>query len=140
MVLYLDAALAGWGVAVVDEPLVAYVRHPGQLSAEEARFRADLAELFELYRFAQPAAERLRRHRVAAARLSVARAQLRAGLPEQARASIAQARAAQRSRRTRLEGAALIGLSRRPRLLRAVLRGWYALRGVPPTARASESR
>lgn len=140
MVLYLDAAAAGWGVAVVGEPLVAYVRHPGQLSADDTRFREDLAELFELYRFEQPAVERLRRHRVAGARLSVARAHLRAGRPDAARASVAQARDAERSRRTRVEGMALIGLSRRPQLLRAVLRAWYAIRGVPPTTGAWEPR
>ncbi len=133
MVLYLDAAVAGWGVAVVSEPLVSYTRHPGQLSADDLRFRDELAQLFELYRFEAPAVERLRRHRVATTRLSVARAQLKAGDAAAARASVARAQAAERTLRTRAEGAALRALGRRPRLLRAVLRGWYAVRGVPPT-------
>jgi glycosyltransferase involved in cell wall biosynthesis len=134
MVVYLDAAQAGWGVAIVDQVLVSYARHAGQISSDEARFREDLAQLFELYRFDEPAAERLRRRRIADARLSLARTHLKAGAPADVRASVEQARAAQRSARTALEGAALLALSERPGLLRGVLSGWYAVRGVPRTA------
>src|SRR6185312_14680818 len=140
MVLYLDAAAAGWGVAVVDEPLVAYVRHPQQISADEIVFRSDLAELLELYRFDDRAAERLRRRRVAAARLSSARAQLKAGDPAAARASIARARAVARTPRTQAEAALLSLLGRHPGLLRAVLRAWYLVRGVPPTTDTAPTR
>jgi len=140
MVLYLDAAAAGWGVAVVDEPLVAYVRHPQQISADELAFRGDLAELLELYRFDDRAAERLRRRRVATARLSSARAQLKAGDAAGARGSIALARAVAPTPRTRAEARLLALLSRRPGLLRAVLRAWYRVRGVPPTTDTAPTR
>lgn len=140
MVLYLDAASAGWGATVVGETLVTYARHPGQISAENVRFREDLARLFELYDFADPAVERLRRHRVAISRLSLARAQLKAGDVAQARASVARARRAERSRRTLLEAGALSTLGRWPGLLRVTLRAWYAVRGAPPTASIAGSR
>jgi len=134
MVMYLDGAVAGWGVAVVDEPLVSYVRHPGQISAREIRFREDLARLLELYCFDDRATERLRRRRATSAWLSVARAQLKAGDTPAVRASVARADATLRAPRVRAEALALTALSERPRLLRAVLRAWYALRGTPPTS------
>lgn len=133
MVLYLDAASAGWGVAVIDVPLVTYTRHPGQISAKDTQFREDLAQLLELYRFKDPTAERLRRHRLAMTRLSIARAHLKTGHPAKARASVAHARTAERSVRTQVEGMALLALGQRPSLLRATIRAWYAIRGVPPT-------
>ncbi len=140
MVLYLDAAAAGWGVAVVGEPLVAYARHPRQISADEVAFRSDLAELLELYRFDDRAAEQLRRRRVAAARLSSARAQLKSGDTTGARADVARARSIAPTPRTRAEAALLLLLSGRPRLLRAVLRAWYLVRGVPPTTDTAPPR
>jgi glycosyltransferase involved in cell wall biosynthesis len=140
MVLYLDAALAGWGVAVVAEPLVAYVRHPGQISASELRFREDLARLLELYRFDDPAVERLRRRRAASAWLSVARARVKAGEADAARTALVHARGAGDDVRVRAETAALRTLSRRPRLLRLALRAWYAARGIPPTTEAAPPR
>jgi glycosyltransferase involved in cell wall biosynthesis len=140
MVLYLDAALAGWAVVAVTEPLVAYVRHPDQVSAQELRFRTDLARVLELYRFGDTASERLRRQRVARAWLSVARAQLKAGEGLHARASVVSARAADDGPRTRAEAIALRALSHSPRLLRAVLRAWYAVRGMPPTTDAALPR
>jgi glycosyltransferase involved in cell wall biosynthesis len=140
MVLYLDAAAAGWGVTVIEDALVSYARHPGQISADDIRFREDLAELFELYRFDDPEAERLRRHRVAISRLSIARAQLRAGRPADVQTNVSLARGAERTMRTHLEGKALVALCRRPRLLRVVLGSWYAIRGVPPTTSTTETR
>ncbi len=134
LVLYLDAAGAGWGATVVSEALVSYARHAGQISSDEVRFREDLAQLFDLYRFDEPATERLRRRRIADARLSLARTHLKASRLTDVRASVAAARAARRGPRTLLEGAALIALGKRPSLSRAVLGGWYAVRGVPRTA------
>lgn len=135
MVLYLDAALAGWGVAAVDDPLVSYRRHPEQISADDVHFRRDLAQLLGLYRFDDPAAERMRRRRLATTWLSIARSDLRAERPRSARTSIARARAAEKSPHILIEGLALAALSRCPPLLRLALRGWYAVRGVPPTTR-----
>jgi len=140
MVLYLDAALAGWGVAIVAEPLVAYVLHPGQISARELRFREDLARLLGLYRFDDPTVERLRRRRAASAWLSVARARVKAGDGEAARAALAHARAADDDMRVHAEATALRALSRRPRLLRLALCAWYGVRGVPPTTEAAPPR
>jgi glycosyltransferase involved in cell wall biosynthesis len=134
MVLYLDAAAAGWGAAILDAPLVSYARHAGQISSDESRFREDLARLFELYRFDDPSIERLRRYRVASSRLSIARTHLKDGRVTEVRADVRRARAAKRNLRTRFEGMALIAMSRRPRLLRATLRAWYAIGGIPPAA------
>lgn len=139
MVLYLDAALAGWGVASIEVPLVSYVRHPGQISADDTRFRRDLATLFDLYRFDDPVIERLRRSRLASSWLSIARSDLRAGRANEARTSVARARASKRSSRTLAEGAALNALGRSPALLAASLDAWYGLRGVPATS-ATEDR
>ncbi len=137
MVLYLDAALAGWGVASVDAPLVSYGRHPGQISADDTRFRRDLAALFELYRFRDPALERRRRARLAGSWLSIARSDLKGGRTGEARAGVARSRAARRGPRTLAEGAALNALGRSPALLGATLDAWYALRGVPATVEES---
>jgi glycosyltransferase involved in cell wall biosynthesis len=134
MVLYLDAALAGWGVASIDDPLVSYVRHPGQISADDTSFRRDLAALFELYRFGDPALERQRRTRLAGSWLSIARSDLKSGRRAEARAGVARARAARRGARTLAEGAALNALGRSPALLGVTLDAWYGLRGVPATA------
>jgi hypothetical protein len=135
MVLYLDAALAGWAVASIDTPLVSYARHPGQISADDTRFRRDLASLFELYRFDDPRLERQRRARLAGSWLSIARSDLRAGRPSEARVSIARARSAKHGLRTLVEGGALSALGRSPALLDATLGAWYALRGVPVTSK-----
>ncbi len=140
MVLYLDAALAGWGVASIEEPLVSYARHPGQISADDSGFRRDLAALFELYRFDDPALERVRRGRLAACWLSIARSDLRAGRLREARASVARARASRRGVRTLAEGAALNALARSPTLLGATVEAWYALRGVPATSAGENKR
>jgi glycosyltransferase involved in cell wall biosynthesis len=139
MVLYLDAAVAGWGVAVIDTALVHYARHPKQISADATGFREDLARLFELYRFDDPAVERLRRSRLGMSRLSAARAHLRTGRHRDVRANVADARAARPGARSCLEGAALIALSQRPTLLRATLGAWYVIRGVPATARSGRA-
>jgi glycosyltransferase involved in cell wall biosynthesis len=136
MVLYLDMAAAGWGLAVTAEALVHYARHPDQISADDTRFREDLATLFELYRFADPQDERLRRHRVASTRLSVARADLRHGRGARARVNLRRALAAERGLRNCAEGIALLSLSLCPPLLRIVVRAWYRIRGTPLTAKA----
>jgi glycosyltransferase involved in cell wall biosynthesis len=140
MVLYLDAAVSGWGVAAVDAALVSYARHPGQISADNLTFREDLADLFELYRFNDPVAERLRLHRLAISRLSMARAHLKADRMIDARVQVARALTAERSLQTCSEGLVLNTLGRRPRLLRASIRAWYFIRGIPPTVDHGSSR
>jgi glycosyltransferase involved in cell wall biosynthesis len=133
MAFFLDAAVAGWGLTVIGTALVLYTRHPDQLSAQEVRFREDLAALFASYHFKDPVAEQLRRRRLARSRLSIARAHLKGQRATQVRVSVAGARASDRDLRMDLEGMALLALSSRPRLLNAILRAWYAVRGQPPT-------
>lgn len=133
MVLYLDAAAAGWGVATVEDPLVAYVRHPGQISAAADGFRRDLAQLLGLYRFDDPTAERIRRRRLAGTWLSVARAELREGRSRPARAAVRRGLEAGPSAPRIAEGAVLTALALCPPLARLALRSWYAVRGVPAT-------
>jgi hypothetical protein len=140
MVLYLDAAAAGWSVAVIDAAPVTYARHPGQISAQEIRFREDLAQLFELYRFSDPEVERLRLSRLVSSRLSLARAYLKAGNPACAQANVARARSVEHGSRARIEGMALTTLSRHPHMLRQCLRAWYAVRGLPATASDARPR
>jgi glycosyltransferase involved in cell wall biosynthesis len=140
MVLYLDAAVAGWSVAVIDAPPISYARHPGQISAEEIRFRKDLAQLFELYRFSDPEVEQLRLSRLVSSRLSLARAYLKAGNPRCAQANVIRARSVEHGLRARIEGMGLTTLSRHPHMLRQCLRAWYAVRGLPATANDAPPR
>jgi glycosyltransferase involved in cell wall biosynthesis len=134
MVLYLDAAAAGWGVAAVAEPLVSYNRHPGQISADDTCFRRDLVRLFELCAFADPRAERIRRRRLARSRLSLARSDLRAGRLQEARESMRRARQADRRLRVKIEALLLGFLAGHPAALATATRAWYRVRGVPVTA------
>jgi hypothetical protein len=72
--------------------------------------------------------------------MSLARTYVKAGDPAGARANVAAARATRRDLRSSLEGAALIALAERPRLLAPVMSAWYALRGVPRTANGAGAR
>lgn len=92
MVMHVRIALAGYPFVYIDRPLMVYAVHPGQQSAAAPEFRQDQVKAWEMFTFADPRAERLRRHRLARARLSVAAAHLRSGDIEQARGTARAAR------------------------------------------------
>jgi hypothetical protein len=78
VVMHLRAADAGWPFFYVDEPLMVYRRHHGQLSSVMG-FRDQGVGAWEMFEFDDPEAERLRRERLADALLARAAARLRTG-------------------------------------------------------------
>jgi hypothetical protein len=135
--MWIRAALAGWAFHYVDEPLVAYRLHPAQLSWRPG-IEARPIRVYERFRFADRACERLRRGRLAEARLSLAGALLWRGRVGEARREIGHARRAMPGPLGARGWLALSGI--RPRLARvtaahprvqlAAVRAWRALR--PP--------
>jgi glycosyltransferase involved in cell wall biosynthesis len=120
VVMHVRAAQAGALFHYVDEPLMAYRRHPGQLSAELA-FRDDVVAAWEQFTFADASCERRRLRRLAAALTSRAGSRLREGRYAEARGDIERAAAVgpgPRRARERVIGV----LSRHPGLAPAVLR------------------
>jgi glycosyltransferase involved in cell wall biosynthesis len=110
--MWIRASLAGWPFHYVDEPLVAYGVHAEQITWNEAIYGRAIA-VFERFRFDDPVCERLRRARLAEARLSRAGVHLRHGRLRDARHDLARARVAVPGR---------IGL-----------RGWIAVTGLRPS-------
>jgi glycosyltransferase involved in cell wall biosynthesis len=91
--LFIDAARAGWPFFYLDEPLVVYREHSGQISSDDLGLRNSLVDVFGAYRFDDPEAEDLRRYRLAWALVSRAGMHLRRVEPRQARADLRRARA-----------------------------------------------
>jgi glycosyltransferase involved in cell wall biosynthesis len=138
--MWIRASLGGWPFHYVDAPLAVYSVHAEQLSWNEATYARTIA-LFERFRFDDPVCERLRRARLAEARLSRAGVHLRHGRLRDARHDLARARAAA-PRRIGLRGwIAVTGLrprvarwvSARPALFVAVVSVWRRVR--PPVSR-----
>jgi glycosyltransferase involved in cell wall biosynthesis len=92
LVMHLRAAQAGWAFAYIDEPLMAYRVHAGQLTSHEARFRGDLVKAWELFEFDNPDWERERRDFLAEALIALAATHVKAGERAEARTAIARAR------------------------------------------------
>lgn len=92
VVLHARAAERGWPFLYIAEPLMVYRRHHGQLSSLQP-FRDDVVDAWELLSFADPAAEALRRSRLAAALAGRAAARLKDGRSEEARADMERAAA-----------------------------------------------
>ena len=135
MTVWMRTAEAGWSFHYIDERLVVYRVHPGQVSHEEGLIRERAVRVWSRFRFEDPVSERLRRRRVAEALLDRANLRMRQG---RLRAAGRDVRAA---RRIAPEGlgergvVALLGarhaaarlLARHPRLLRPALRAWRRL-------------
>jgi GT2 family glycosyltransferase len=119
VVLHVRAGLRGWPFYYIDEPLMAYGVHAGQLSSLE-QFREDVVEAWEQFDFEDPTCERLRRGRLAAALASRAGAHLKRGRTESAREDIARARILDGGS-VRLRRRAIAYLAAHPRLSRAVV-------------------
>jgi hypothetical protein len=109
--MWIRAALAGWGFHYIDEPLVAYAVHPGQISWER-RMETRAINLFERFEFEDPACESLRRARLANARLAHGGSLLWRGRVREARRQIGLAR----------------GVAPGP----LGMRGWMAVTGARP--------
>lgn len=122
VVMHLRAAEAGWAFYYVDTPLMAYRVHAGQLTGNESRFRGDLVSAWDLFAFADPECEALRRRYLADALIARAATHLKEGEPEQAAAAAARARAL--VDRLDRRGAVVAALARKPRLSPPVTWAW----------------
>jgi glycosyltransferase involved in cell wall biosynthesis len=130
LALFVDAALAGWPLLYVDEPLVIYRMHPAQIGGDETGTRHDLVSLWDSYRFDDPATERLRRQKLAHWLVARAGAHLKEGRPAEADADLRRARELDRRRRGPREHALSL-LAAHPALVPVAHRAWRRLRPRP---------
>lgn len=91
LTLFIDAALAGWALRWIDEPLVVYRVHGDQIGTDDLRHRDGLVQLWDSYSFEEPEAERLRRQRLAHWLISRAGVRLRRDEGDLARADLERA-------------------------------------------------
>jgi hypothetical protein len=110
LTLWLRAAAAGWPFYFLDEPLVEYGMHDSQMSWVDEDVSSRHARTLDLFRFEDPESERLRRARLAEARLVEAGLHLRGGRIGEALRHI---------RRARTTSPGVMGV-----------RGWLALSGI----------
>jgi hypothetical protein len=92
LALFVDAALRGWPFYYLDEPLVVYRLHAGQIGADEELQRSHVVAFWSRYRFADEEAERLRREKVARWLVARAGTRLKQGRTEEAAADLRRAR------------------------------------------------
>lgn len=92
--LYMHARIAasGWSFYYVDEPLMSYRVHDGQLSSSKTRFRDDGVHLWELLEFDSGKAESLRKEALAKALVSRAAARVGRDEVQSARCDLRKAR------------------------------------------------
>jgi hypothetical protein len=134
--MWLRAAVAGWPFYYADRPLAVYALHADQMSWNDEAIPAKRIATLERFRFDDPACERLRRARLAEARLLQANVHLRHRRWRSAWLEIARARAVAPRRlgvRGALELAGVRGLvvrrlAGRPALLAAGAAVWQRLR------------
>jgi len=126
--MYIDAALDGWGFYYDPQLLMIYRAHDGQITMREESFRSALVEVWRRYEFEDQVAERLRVENLASALVARAGTHVKRGNVSAARADLAEARIvdAHVQRRRRI---ALRTLSSRPELVGLAQRAWRRLRG-----------
>lgn len=129
MVMHVRAAALGWSFFYVDEPLMSYRLHQGQLSRDGARFRDDAVKLWDQFVFENPDAERLRRQRLAQALVSRAGWRLQTRAFEQGAADAARARELGPGRIS-LRSRLTLFFARHPRLAPPAVSLWNRLRPV----------
>ena len=138
--MWLRAAAHGWRFHYVDEPLAVYRLHRGQMTWSDPGLAARSVATFERFSFEGPS-ERLRRARLAEARLAQANADLRRRRYRSAWRGIGQARREAPERLGLRAALALTGvrgpLTRwvydHPRLLPGLIAAWRRVR--PPVVR-----
>jgi glycosyltransferase involved in cell wall biosynthesis len=128
--LFVDAAVAGWPLLYLDEPLVIYRRHAQQSGAHEATIRDHGVRFWDGYRFDDPAAEHLRRQTLARWLVARAGAHLKNGRPSEAKADLRRARELDPTGRGPREHALSL-LSAYPALVPPAHRLWRRLRPRP---------
>jgi glycosyltransferase involved in cell wall biosynthesis len=129
LVLWIDAARAGWPMFWIDEPLAIYHGHPGQIIVTDAA-RAATVTVLSAYRFDEdPVAERARRRRLAGAHVACAGGHLRERRAADARRSLQAARATDR-RAKRPRRLVLQGLAAQPWIAPAAAAAWRRARGL----------
>jgi glycosyltransferase involved in cell wall biosynthesis len=89
--MHAQAAAAGWSFFYVDEPLMSYRVHSGQLSQSKTKFRDDGVRLWELLKFESADAEAIRKRALARALVSRAAARLQLGEANAARRDLRRA-------------------------------------------------
>lgn len=132
-VLFARAAAAGWAFHYVDEPLMIYRVHQGQLSGGD-RFRADGVRLWSELRFDTDHAETLRLRRLRAALISRAACEVKLGHLEAALAVLREADATGHAEFSR-KVMALRVLAERPRLALLASKASTALNAVTKRVR-----
>lgn len=125
--LFVSAARLGFVFTYLDEPLMVYRIHPGQLTAGERRFRDDGVLVWDHFEF-DGDAERLRCHRQGAALISRAGTAAAAGDGAGVRRDLRRAR--ELSSQQPIRVLALTLLSGQPQLLTRATQLWRALNDV----------
>jgi glycosyltransferase involved in cell wall biosynthesis len=133
LALFVDAAVAGWPLLYLDEPLIIYRIHPAQIGVREARTRHDVVTLWDGYRFDDPVAESLRHQKVAQWLVARAGAHLKHGRSTEAKADLRRARELDPRRRGPREHALSL-LAAHPQLVPPAHRLWRRLRPRPRVA------
>lgn len=133
LVMHLRAAEEGWAFFYVDEPLMTYRVHAGQLTGHEGRFRGDLASAWGLFEFKDAECEALRQSFLASALVARAATHLKAGEGTQAKSIAAEARALGCDLSTR--EAVVCVLARYHRMSPPVVWAWRRLLQFPPVRR-----
>jgi glycosyltransferase involved in cell wall biosynthesis len=123
---YLRVAQAGFVFHYLDEPLMCYRVHAGQMSSDGQRFREDLVKLYDSLHFDDPECERIRRAHLARSLASMAASRLKHGRYPEAR------EAAMRARRTAFSALstrqrAVVMLAGSAVLARLARQAWTAL-------------
>jgi glycosyltransferase involved in cell wall biosynthesis len=133
LALFVDAAVAGWALLYVDEPLVVYRLHPQQTGADEATIRDHGVRFWDGYRFDDPEAESRRRQTLARWLVARAGAHLKGGRPSEAKADLRRARELDpRGRGARERALSLLATF--PALVPPAHRLWRRLRPRPRVA------
>lgn len=136
--MWIRASLAGWAFYYVARPLAIYRLHDGQMSWSDEKIPARTIAVLERFCFDDPVSDRLRRARLAEARLAAAHAQLRRRRYRSAWENIVRAHEISPGRFGVRSLLALTGVralmvrwvSARPRLLMTILPIWRRVR--PP--------
>jgi glycosyltransferase involved in cell wall biosynthesis len=128
--MWLRTAQLGWPFAYIDEPLMTYRVHAGQISAIHDWMREPGVTTLEEFSFADPEEEALRRMYLADALVSRAANDLSRGRATRAREDLRHAREIAPSRH-RIRAGLLRALATRPRLAPRVASLWRSRPRLP---------